>query len=338
MKYGLRYIAVLMIIIINDNFAQYENIIMLSNDFVEVGILPEVGGRIVLLRKPGLKNILKSDESLWENPENQKPEVSPFGEFKSFYGHITWVGPQSEWWTHQTLNEERQNEKADWPPDPYLTYGNYEIISQSDTSIKIVGPASPVSGVRLLKEISIKNSGTVTITSTAENIRNENVSWDLWMLTRLDGFAKTYVPIEQNGILELKKSDNETIEATPYKILDRYFTFCASLPAENKIEQVQEVHLYPSDGYIAGFSEKQMLLISFEQLDAGLVHPQHGLVELYNFIDKKGSERLLELEVHGAYKTLASGQKMSLKETWKLFKYNGAEEPSAQIKFLEDNL
>ncbi len=30
-----------------------ENLIILSNKNIEVGILPEVGGRIVLLRKPG---------------------------------------------------------------------------------------------------------------------------------------------------------------------------------------------------------------------------------------------------------------------------------------------
>jgi len=311
---------------------------MLSNDSIEVGILPEVGGRVVLLRKPGLKNILKSDERLWRNPEKQKPEISPFSDFKSFYGHITWVGPQSEWWTHQALNEERRNKKADWPPDPYLTYGKYEIICKSDTSIKMLGPVSPVSGVRLLKEISISNSGIVTITSTAENIRDENVSWDLWMLTRLDGLAKAYVPIEENGILELIKSDDETCEATPYKILNKYFTFNPSWPAKNKIEQVQEAHLYPSAGYIAGFSEKQMLLIRFEILDQNLIHPKHGLVELYNFIGKEGDEKLLELEVHSAYKTLAPGEKMSLTETWKLYKYDGDENSASQITFLESSL
>ena len=151
-----------------------ENLIILSNKNIEVGILPEVGGRIVLLRKPGLRNILKSDTKLWQNPEKQKPEISAFSDFKAFNGHITWVGPQSEWWTHQTLNMKRNEEKADWPPDPYLIYGKNKILSRNDSSLKMVGPESPVSGVKIFKEISIKSSGAVTITSTAENILNES--------------------------------------------------------------------------------------------------------------------------------------------------------------------
>ena len=77
--------------------------IILSNDQVEVGVLPEVGGRVVLLRKPGLQNILKSDERLWVDAEKHKPEISAFSDFKAFNGHIVWLGPQSEWWIHQDI-------------------------------------------------------------------------------------------------------------------------------------------------------------------------------------------------------------------------------------------
>ena len=55
-----------------------ENLIILSNKNIEVGILTDVGGKIILLRKPGFKNILKSDEKVWENPEKQKPGISAF--------------------------------------------------------------------------------------------------------------------------------------------------------------------------------------------------------------------------------------------------------------------
>lgn len=311
------------------------SLIILKNDKIEVGILPELGGRIVLLRKPGSKNILKADSTLWHNPGKHKPEISAFSDFVAFNGHITWVGPQNEWWVHQTLNQERKNTKADWPPDPYIIYGKNEIISISDTSLKMVGLASPVSGVRLYKEISINNRGIVTVTTTAENIRKENVSWDLWMLTRLDGFASVYVPIKENGILELLKSESESIEATPYKVVECYFTFNPSLPVKPKVEQVQEAHLYPSAGYIAGFSNEQMLLIRFDKLDFNLIHPKHGLVELYSYINETGTDNLLELEVHGSYKTLAPGERMSLTEMWEVYLFNGDKTSSSQIKFLE---
>ncbi|MFO7447155.1 MAG: DUF4380 domain-containing protein [Ignavibacteriaceae bacterium] len=313
-------------------------LIILSNDKIEVGILPEIGGRIVLLRKPGFNNILKSDERFWNNPEKQKPEISAFSEFVAVGGHITWVGPQKEWWIHQNLNENRRKERANWPPDPYLIFGKNEIISKSHNSVKMMGPESPVSGVRLLKEISIDDEGIVTVKTTAENIRDEIVQWDLWMLTRLDGFAKAFVPIEENGILELLISETATTEPTPYKVEDKYFTFYPSVPVEPKKEQVQEAHLNASEGYIAGFSEEQMLLIKFEKLDKDLIHSSHGLVELYNSINETGDERLLELEVHGAYKILSPGETMSLTETWELAAYQDKNNAADQIKFLNNFL
>ncbi|MBA7654893.1 hypothetical protein ES703_62786 [subsurface metagenome] len=319
-----------------ENFRS-SDLILLSNDRVEVGILPEAGGRVVLLRIHGLKNVLKSDERLWHDPEKHKPEVSAFSDFKPFYGHIVWVGPQSEWWQHQDMNEIRRKTKAVWPPDPYLIYGKFEVIQRNERYIKMHGPASPVSGVRLLKEVSIDNSGRVTLTATAENIREENVSWDLWMNTRFDGYARGYIPVEENGNLELVLGENETREITPYSFENGYFTYRSSVPAKPRGEQVQEAHLYPSEGFVAVFSERQVILIRFEKLDRSLIHPQHGLVESYSYVNENGDDRLLEMEIHGAYRTLAPGDTMSLTETWELLPYDGNDDLQEHIKYLQNN-
>jgi len=245
------------------------------------------------------------------------------------------VGPQSEWWTHQDINKSRRDNKADWPPDPYLIYGNYDIVKQNDSYIKMTGPASPVSGVKFIKEISIENNGSVKFTVTAENIREVNVSLDLWMNTRLDGFAKGYVPIDENGILKLVKKESDNSEVTPYRIEEDYFYFNPSIPEHPRREQVQEVHLNPRAGFIAGFNKRQMLIIRFEKLNKQLVHPEHGLVELYNFVNEKGDDTLLELEVHGAYRTLLPGETMSWTETWELYPYHGNTNTCQQIKYLQ---
>ncbi|OGU35407.1 MAG: hypothetical protein A2068_01440 [Ignavibacteria bacterium GWB2_35_6b] len=81
-----------------------------------------------------------------------------------------------------------------------------------------------------------------------------------------------------------------------------------------------------------------MLLIRVDKLDQNLIHPNHGLVELYNYTNEKVDDNLLELEVHGAYKTLAPGEMMSLTETWELYHYNGGTNTTNQIKFLKDCL
>ena len=313
------------------------DLIRLKNDSIEVGILAKVGGRVVLLRKPGLENVLKADESLWVNPEKQKPEVSAFGDFKAFNGHIVWVGPQSDWWINQDLNPERRDSKADWPPDPFLIFGDYEIIKMADDYVKMAGPASPVSGVRLIKEISLSPDGIVNFSVTAENIRSVPISLDLWMNTRLDGFARGYVPVEGAGNAKFIYTDSESREATAFKIDQGFFYFNPHAADPQPDEQVQEVHLDPAAGFIAGFSAAQMLIIRFEKLDRNLIHPNHGQVELYNYINAAGHENLLELEVHSAYRELLPGETISYAESWQVFSYAGKLDPEDQIRFLKNN-
>lgn len=226
--------------------------------------------------------------------------------------------------------------KADWPPDPYLIYGANKIINKADTSIEMLGEKSPISNLQILKKIEIDSNGKILITSTAENISNKNVSWDLWMLTRFDVYSNVYVPIDKDGIQEFVKLENESIDVTPYKIENNYFTFIPSEPCKNKTEQVQEVHLYPNANYMVTFSEEQMLKIKFVKIGKEKIHANHGLVELYSYIDNKNNN-LLELEVHSEYKTLEPGEKMSLTETWELKPYEGANNSKEQIKFIKRN-
>lgn len=305
-----------------------KDLIILKNKNVEVGILPEVGGRVVLFRIPGFENIFKSDSSLWENPASQKPEITPYTDFKAFNGHIVWVGPQNEWWTHQNLNLRRKKYESVWPPDPYIIYGKFEIVELTDSSVKMVGPESPITGVKLYKEISIEKSGKVKFNATLENITDSTIHRDIWMNTRFDGLAKCFVPIDENGIVRFvynKQSEKDTV---PYIVNNGFFTFSPDEPISLDEEQVQEVHLTPLDNYMSAIDKEQIIIIGFEENEDEQIHPRHGKVELYNsiYLDKK--QNLLELEVHSNYKALKSGEKISFSETWKLFE---------QKKALKDN-
>jgi hypothetical protein len=179
-----------------------EKLILLKNSQIEIGIIPDLGGRIVLLRRPGMKNILKSDPTQWNDPL-ARPEISAFSDFKAFNGHIVWLSPQSEWWIKQDINSKRRYSKTVWPPDSYLIYGDYKITSQTDTSITIISPESPFSGVQLTKKVSFNSEGVVKFEAAAKNIREEPVSWGLWLNTRFDGFARCYVPADKNDLLKL---------------------------------------------------------------------------------------------------------------------------------------
>lgn len=137
----------------NNSQAQEMNhsIIELRNQFYEIKILRDVGGRLVHFSTPGGKNLLKSNPELWTESENKRPEVNAFADWKTYNGHINWVGPQSEWWSHQDLNLKRKKDQSNWPPDPYLIYGIYQIISHSDSMLVLASPESPVSSIQFIK-------------------------------------------------------------------------------------------------------------------------------------------------------------------------------------------
>ena len=172
-------------------------VIHLQNGGTVLGILPDVGGRIVFLSADGSPNILKSDSSLWNEPESERPVPGYNSEFKAYNGHIVWVGPQSQWWAHQEGNQARKKSKANWPPDPWLIYGKYEILAQSDTSIKMMSPYSEISGLRLIKEVRVEDDGSVFFQVEGINYNRLPVSWDLWLNTRVDGYSMAYVPVNR---------------------------------------------------------------------------------------------------------------------------------------------
>lgn len=200
----------------------------------------------------------------------------------------------------------------------------------------MTGVESPISGLIITKKILIDYRGLVTVSAIAENITDKSVSWDLWMNTRLDGFARCYVPVDSNSVIELVKKGSDYLETTPFVIEDELFTFIPSVPVDGRRVQVQEVHLQPRDDYLVGFSSKQALRINFTRLERNKVHKNHGLVEIYNTVNYDGSSSLLELEVHGEYKTISPGETISLTETWEVLTYNGEGTRDGHINFLSN--
>jgi hypothetical protein len=307
-------------------------LILLKNAHIEVGILPGLGGRVVLLRKPGMRSVIKSDV----NDLKERPEISAYGDFKTYNGHIVWLSPQSEWWSQQDINTKRRDAKALWPPDPYLIYGDYKINEHTDTSITMISPESPVSGVQLTKQISFNSEGVVKFEAAAKNIRKEPVSWGLWLNTRLDGFARCYVPADKNDLLKLGVEADGNNKPLPYEFIDGYFTFMPPALKNSLTKYMQKAFINPSETFMVGFSEGQAIKIRFEYVPPEQIHPDQSPVEIYNMVSTE--ETLLEMEIHGPYLTLQPGESIHLTETWQLFKYDGENVPDSHITFINEKL
>ena len=306
--------------------------IYLESGNIRLGILEDAGGRIVSLQKEGGRNLLKSDATLWNQ---EKPLPSPANlDFTGYNGHEVWAGPQSEWWKHQDLNQEKKASTLFWPPDPYITYGRYKVTRQSVNSITLEGENSPISGLKLTKQYVITSEGTVEISVEAENIRKKDISWDLWMLTRVDGNNPTFVPIESGKNIKVTEPTHEWEGSAPYQYGYGYFTFTPERRDMRKEACTAKAFLTPNEPFIATLSQGKLLVLRFEHHAQDKLHPEQTEVELYNYASADDS-CLMEMEYHAPYMTLKPGEKMSTKETWQIYDYTGKTDRESLCKYLD---
>lgn len=307
---------------------------VLANQHVEVGILPRVGGRVVLLRKPGGPNLLKADSLLWNEPEVDIPKAGTACDFKAYNGHIIWVGPQSGWYASQDRYPVKKARGDNWPPDPYLVYAPYQIMDQSAHHVTMRGPHSPVTGLRLTKRVEIDEHGGVEFVVTARNMRGEAVSWDLWSNTRVGPGARCYVP---SALVRrvVPGSGNGDVSISTRRIDGFLALETGSTGSPRCIPVSSKAFIDARDGMVAAFIRDYCFVKTMQPVPREQVHAEHAFVEVYSRTGTCDGTDLLELENHGPFRTLEPGQTMTLKENWRVVEYAGADTQRAHVAFLK---
>lgn len=294
----------------------------IENGGTRLGILPEVGGRIVFLSRNGAPNILKSDKKLWDEAERLEPAADQL-EFRAYNGAEAWVGPQSEWWKHQDLNEEQSRSTLFWPPDPYISYGAFTIERHISCEVVLVGPDSPISGIRFKKHIHITADGVVHYDVEATNVRKEPVAWDLWLVARTSGNNPTFVPVASPFDVNVTPPTHPDYEGpAPYSVKDGYFTFTPERRDVSYEACTAKAFINPSRPFIATLSGRDLLVIRFDHHYASDIHPEHKEVEIYNYASADDGV-LMEMEYHAPYRTLQPGETMSTSQTWEILPFSG---------------
>lgn len=308
-------------------------VIRLENASVVLEVTPELGGRGLGFSLKGRPNLLKIGEAVQTQPA---PTLSATADDIAYLGHDVWVGPQEQWWVHQTVNPARRDAKANWPPDPYLAFGKTRIIERTPTRLVLEGGDSPVSGVRLSKTyaLSASRADTVEVQASARNIRDTPVSWDLWFNTRTPGSTRVYVPVAHAGDARVESSTGPGIVPVASQVEGGLFSFQRLPLPENTVARRGKVFLQPSAGWMAGFSGGQLFVIRFPHHPRALIHPAQGQVELYLDDQADPDESLLEMEVHAPYRTLGPGKEMQASESWTALAYDGPDTREAQVAFL----
>ncbi|MDR2578307.1 MAG: DUF4380 domain-containing protein [Chitinispirillales bacterium] len=311
-----------------------KRLITITDRNIEVGVIPDLGGMVALLRLSGKPNVLKADPSLWDQPPAPVRAFGPDPEWKAYNGHIVWLGPQSEWWLHQTKSPKKRREKAVWPPDPYINNGDFKVMEQTDSSVVMQGPKSEFSGVRLTKSIKIKN-GKVLFHVSAQNIRDVPVSWDLWLNTRVDGYARCYAPAASLGKVRFDGEETDIQDKSVFSHDRGYCSVEPRVPGKGKIARWAKAFIPASKGFMAAFASSQALIIKFKKHPKKLIHPEQALVEIYNYTTHNRADALTELEYHAPYLTLAPGESMDASQTWELYPFKAKPSHEECINFLQ---
>ncbi len=308
--------------------------IRLATDTLAVEITPDIGGRLLsahLLNKP---NFLKVGGAVVTDPN---PDVSPTANNIAYFGHEIWVGPQSQWWQQQLLNDERRAAKAVWPPDPYLILAKNETREKNAQRVILQSPNSPVSGVVVKKTYSLVdgNSNQIKLDVEATSIRDSNVAWDIWFNSRVPYTSQVYVPVATMSDVRVEHFSDATYDGLTHHLSDGIFTL-ENANSMQKQGRKGKVFIQPSQGWMAAFRDDQLLIIQFSLQPKNAIHPEQGQIELYQeFLHAEPDAGLLELEVHAPYRVLAPGASMAAAELWTLLPYSGANTHAAHIAFLQ---
>jgi hypothetical protein len=244
------------------------------------------------------------------------------------------VGPQSEWWAHQDKNPKKRAEKAVWPPDPYINNGYFEVIERSETELAMKGPKSEFSGVRLTKSVKIKN-GKVRFKVSAQNIWDKPVSWDLWLNTRVDGYARCYAPVPSLKNIRIDGRETGEADVSAFKHDRGYCAIEPRKPSKGKTQRWAKAFIPASKGWMAAFTASQALIIKFKRHAPKLIHPEQALVEFYNYTSPNRADALTELEYHAPYITLAPGERMETSQEWELHPFASKPDHGSCVEFLQ---
>jgi len=312
-----------------------KHLLVLENNLVVVGISPRLAGRVVVLRTPAGANILAANPPFWA-PDAKLPELKGSWDYPAVNGHVIWNGPQRDWWLYQDISAEWRANKYNWPPDPWVEFAPYEVVKKTRTSVLLRGPASPVTGLRMTKEVSLERDGTVTFRVTAENTRATEVSWDLWSNLRLVPSGQVRVPMTDGGLKVEHGSSNPWKQAVlGYDVVDGWFGFLSGEPIPPGKEcRVAKAFLTPSDELMVALLPGQALVRRFTATPRESVHPDHGVVEVFQMVNRDPALSLLEAEFHGPLRTLKPGASMAMEESWRILLRTGDE--TAEKTFLKN--
>jgi len=314
--------------------AQAEESITLRSGEASMTLTPRFGGRVSALSLDGRASLIAFDaEAAGQAGAGPVSAATPH---PGVLGHVLWLGPQSQWWRHQSVAPEKDEET--WPPDPWRAVARAEPVTREGEAVTLRSEPSPVSGMRVTQRFAAVPDipGAFSLQARAENAREESVAWDLWFVTRVPAAAEVYAPAASADAVHVLNMSGDPETAPAFAVQGGLFHM---QPAPGAAGQQGKMFVAPSAGWMAAFHDGQAFLITFGLSEESEIHEDQAQLEFY--VDDRPGAPLggfIEMELHAPFETLMPGEAMEAAERWQVLPYEGADTDAARRDFLRRHL
>ena len=276
----------------------------ITNGDARVVVVPQIG-RIMHYSLTGGQNML------WNNPDllgqilpANGPPINDDGElqWQNFGGDKVWSNEQDDF---EAINDHS------WPPDHWFD-GSPQQVERLEQGIRITSPVSPANGARVIRDISLTDTGTrLRIAQRLEKVQAarhpalEPLTYTIWNVTQIRPPQVTLMPLNPHSGLPGR-----------FRLWDD--TSPASFVADGDIglftphtTDSQKAGV-DSDRWLAGIVG-DVVIAEFYRRDATQRYPDGGLsAEVYTSVD------YTELELLSPLVPLQPGDHLELVIEWEL--------------------
>jgi len=203
-------------------------------------------------------------------------------------GSTFWPSPQSLW---------------NWPPPQSLDEEPYELLGQTDQTIRLQSKIDPHLGVRIEKEVSAVANG-VKLKYGIANESEQIVTMAPWEISRVGG-GITFYSAERPP---------EPQSTCPIDHVADHYWYEYEVAG---LGGIPKIFANSTDGWLANVHNGLLFLKKFPRIEVADIAPGEAEVEIYAHADNLNP--YIEIEQQGAFKALLPGMKMSWSVEWLLF-------------------
>lgn len=255
------------------NYRGWNDCYKLSNDSVEVIIVPSIGRAISFRRVDGSNVFNTFEDSLGKNRE-------PVDNYITYGGLYTWLAPQYAW----RLTEEQRNGGADGMAGVPMDGLPHEVKNIGPRTLTIGMTDNENYKIEIEKKYTLDpKSPKLLYSIRCKNVGNTTVRWATWNLSAIKKTGKVLFSAP-NGLADLRFSCNgRNLPENLNRFID-FHNSVAIVDLEATSEQTGKYYVKPAGGYIMHCTKDYWFVRSFQISNASseiLFTDNYSQIELW---------------------------------------------------------